>query len=79
MPFTDGVCAPFEEPIRSALLTLIQMRWLNAEKELSRADRELYERITDSSSPEFILNQPDYYGFYTYTLFRAAAPQDPIP
>jgi len=74
-PFTEGVCAPFGEPVRSALLALIQMRWLEAEKELSRADRLLYQRITDPSSPEFILSQPDYYGFYTYTLFRAAVPK----
>ncbi len=74
-PFTDGICAPFDEPVRRALLALIQMRWLEAEKELSRADRLLYKRITDPSSPEFILNQPDYYGFYTYTLFQAASPR----
>ena len=73
-PFTEGVCAPFEEPIRKALLALIRMRWLEAEKELSRADRRLYRRITDPSSPDFILNQPDYYGFYTYSLFQAKAP-----
>jgi ubiquinone/menaquinone biosynthesis C-methylase UbiE len=73
-PFTEGVCTPFDEPIRSALLTLIRMRWLEAEKELSRADRRLYQSITDPSSPDFILDRPDYYGFYTYTLFRAKAP-----
>jgi demethylmenaquinone methyltransferase/2-methoxy-6-polyprenyl-1,4-benzoquinol methylase len=74
-PFTEGILAPLEEPIRSALLTLIQMRWLEAEEELSRADLRLYQRITDPSSPEFILAQPDYYGFYTYTLFRAQIPK----
>ncbi|UCF99013.1 MAG: class I SAM-dependent methyltransferase, partial [Spirochaetaceae bacterium] len=73
-PFTEGVHTPFEESIRRALLTLIQMRWLEAESELGRADRRLYQRITDPSSPEFILDRPDYYGFYTYTLFRASAP-----
>jgi hypothetical protein len=51
------------------------MRWLEAEKELSRADLRLFQKITDPSSPEFILDQPDYYGFYTYTLFRARAPR----
>ena len=73
-PFTGGVCAPFDETVRSALLTLIQMRWLEAEKELGRSDRRLYQSITDPSSPDFILNKPDYYGFYTYTLFRSSAP-----
>ncbi len=73
-PFTEGVCAPLDESIRSALLTLIRMRWLEAEKELSSADRSLYQRITDPSSADFILDQPDYYGFYTYTLFQGIAP-----
>jgi SAM-dependent methyltransferase len=73
-PFTEGVCAPFAQPIRDALLSLIQMRWLEAEKELNREDRRLFQQITDPVSPEFILDQPDYYGFYTYTLFRAKAP-----
>ena len=73
-PFSAGVSAPLDEPTRDALLSLIQMRWLGAEKELSRTDRLLFRQITDSSSPDFILDQPDYYGFYTYTLFRATAP-----
>jgi hypothetical protein len=73
-PFTAGVSAPLDEPIHSALLSLIQMRWLEAEKELNRADRRLFQQITDPSSPEFILDQADYYGFYTYTLFQAKAP-----
>ena len=74
-PFSEGVSAPLEERIRRALLTLIETRWPGAEKELSPADRRLYRRITDPVSPEFILDQPDYYGFCTYTLFRAAAPE----
>jgi SAM-dependent methyltransferase len=74
-PFTRGVCAPMDEPIRLALLSLIKMRWLAAEKELSRSDLRLYRRITDPSSPDFILARSDYYGFYTYTLFRAEEPE----
>jgi len=74
-PFSEGVCAPLEDPIRRALLALFEMRWTGAEKELSPADRRLYRRITDPASPEFILDLPGYYGFYTYTLFRATAPE----
>jgi demethylmenaquinone methyltransferase/2-methoxy-6-polyprenyl-1,4-benzoquinol methylase len=73
-PFTEGVSAPFDESIGKALLTLIEMRWLKAERELSGPDRQLYERIIDPSSPDFILNRSDYYGFYTYTLFKGKTP-----
>ncbi|MBN2552948.1 MAG: methyltransferase domain-containing protein [Spirochaetales bacterium] len=73
-PFSQGICAPFDRPIRDALLTLIEMRWPGAEEELSRADRLLYRRITDPDSPDLIVDLPDYYGFYTYTLFRGRNP-----
>jgi len=74
-PFTVGVTAPLDEKLRRALLSLIRTRWLGAEKELGPSNRRLYRRITDPAAPDFVLSQPDYYGFYTYTLFRAAAPQ----
>ncbi len=61
--------------MRDALLALVQMRWPGAEKELSGEDRRLYLRITDPASSEFVLDQPDYYAFYTYSLFRAAVPK----
>jgi demethylmenaquinone methyltransferase/2-methoxy-6-polyprenyl-1,4-benzoquinol methylase len=73
-PFTEGVCAPFAEPIRMALVSLLEMRWSGAEEELTSTDRRLYRSLTDPSSPDFILNIPDYYGFYTYTLFRGKSP-----
>ena len=73
-PFSEGVRAPLSRPERAALIALIAMRWQGAEKELGRADRRLYLRLTDPASREFILNQPGYYGFYTYSLFEATAP-----
>jgi ubiquinone/menaquinone biosynthesis C-methylase UbiE len=73
--FTQDVCAPLDDPQRQALLTLMRMRWLEGVKELRRAERRLFQRITDPSSPEFILSLPDYCGFYTYTLFQAACPR----
>ncbi|MBN1837930.1 MAG: class I SAM-dependent methyltransferase [Spirochaetales bacterium] len=73
--FTQDISAPLDEKLRRALLALIEMRWLDAEKELCRADRRVYRRITDPGSADCIVDQPDYYGFYTYTLFRAAAPE----
>lgn len=74
-PFSGGVFAPFDERMRDALLALVQMRWPEAEKELSGKDRRLYLRITDPASSEFVLDQPGYYAFYTYSLFRAAVPK----
>jgi demethylmenaquinone methyltransferase/2-methoxy-6-polyprenyl-1,4-benzoquinol methylase len=50
------------------------MRWPDVEPELSKEDVELYRRLTDPDSPGFILNLPDYYGFYTYSVFRGWVP-----
>jgi demethylmenaquinone methyltransferase/2-methoxy-6-polyprenyl-1,4-benzoquinol methylase len=65
-----GSChAPLTEVDRAALAALIEMRWPGAERELEHADRLEFERLCDPKSPDYILQLPDYYGFFTYTLF----------
>jgi demethylmenaquinone methyltransferase/2-methoxy-6-polyprenyl-1,4-benzoquinol methylase len=61
--------APLDEDIRNALVALLEMRWKGAEAELSPQDRAAYRRLSQAESPDFILNQPDYYAFFTYSLF----------
>jgi len=68
--FTNTVHAPLTDEIREALAALIDMRWSGGESELSQEDRRLYQRLTNPDSPDFILNLPDYYAFYTHSLFR---------
>ena len=43
-------------------------KWLKSE--LSKEDRKEYRRLCLPDSPDFILNIPDYYAFFTYTMFR---------
>jgi demethylmenaquinone methyltransferase/2-methoxy-6-polyprenyl-1,4-benzoquinol methylase len=54
--------------------TLFEMRWPGAAEELPAADRAEFTRLCSPQSPDFILNAPDYYMLFTYTLFRAARP-----
>ena len=68
--FVGDVCAPLSEEIRSALTALIEMRWVDVEAELSEGDRAEYQRLCMPGSPDFILDIPDYYAFYTYSMFR---------
>jgi demethylmenaquinone methyltransferase/2-methoxy-6-polyprenyl-1,4-benzoquinol methylase len=68
--FTGDVFAPLSEEIRSALTALIEMRWVNVEGELSEGDWAEFQRLCLPESPEFILDLPDYYAFYTYSMFR---------
>jgi len=67
--FVRDIQAPLTEEIREALITLFQMRWPGAEPELPPEMRPLYRKLCTPGSPEFILNQADYYAFFTCTMF----------
>jgi len=67
--FADSFHAPLRREIRNALISLFHMRWPDVERELTSDDRAEFRRLCRSDSPDFILNLPDYYAFFTYTLF----------
>ena len=67
--FAGSAHAPLSDDIRNALIALFQMRWVGVESELTRDDWAEYQRLCQPESPDFILNLPDYYAFFTYTLF----------
>jgi len=75
MTFDCSVHAPLSPEIYQAMVDIIEMRWPNVELELLKEDYELYKRLTNPESPDFILNLPDYYGFYTYSVFRGWVPK----
>jgi len=68
--FAGSVHAPLSYDIRNALIALFQMRWVEVESELTRDDWAEYQRLCQPESPDFIVNLPDYYAFFTYSLFR---------
>jgi len=61
--------APLSEGIRNALVSLFDMRWPGAERELSHDDKKEFRRLCLTDSPDFILNLPDYYMHFSYTVF----------
>jgi hypothetical protein len=67
--FVSDVHAPLSDDTRSALTALFQMRWEGAQSEVSQEDWAEYQRLCQSESSDFILNLPDYYAFFTYSLF----------
>ena len=67
--FAGDAHAPLADHLRDALIGLFHMRWPGVEAELAPEDREAYQRLCLPESPEFILNQPDYYAFFTYSMF----------
>ena len=67
--FADSFYAPLSDEIRHALMDLFHMRWSNVAPELSSADLAEFQRLCLPDSPDFILNLPDYYALFTYTMF----------
>jgi len=67
--FADSFRAPLRDEVRLALVDLFDMRWPNVASELSPDDLAEFQRLCLPDSPDFILNLPDYYAFFTYTMF----------
>ena len=68
--FVGDVHAPLQDDIRNALVALFQMRWPGVEPELAEDDWADYQRLCLPESPDFILNHPNYYAFFTYSMFH---------
>jgi len=68
--FAGDAHAPLTDDLRSALIALFQMRWPGVESELTQGDWAEYQRLCLPESPDFILDHPDYYAFFTYSMFH---------
>ena len=67
--FAGDACAPLSDDLHNALIALFEMRWPNVELELTQEDWSEYQRLCLPESPDFILNHPDYYAFFTCSMF----------
>ena len=68
--FVGDAYAPLPDDSRRALIALLQMRWLGVDAELTNDERSEYKRLCQVASPDFIVDQPDYYAFFTYSMFH---------
>ena len=68
--FPGDISAPFGGNDRKALNYLFAMLWEESVDEMTAADRKKYRRLCLPGSPESVLNNVDYYGFYTYTVLK---------
>jgi demethylmenaquinone methyltransferase/2-methoxy-6-polyprenyl-1,4-benzoquinol methylase len=73
--FVETIQAPLEAGKRTAIASLFEMLWGSPQPDVSPADWNDYQRLCGPDSPDFILNLPEYYGFFTYSLFRGQVPQ----
>ncbi len=67
--FAGTVHAPLSEEDRMSLTELFKMRWSGLKKELSAEEFSEFKRLCSPDSAEFIVNLPDYYAFFTYSMF----------
>lgn len=72
--FAGDAHAPLSGDLRRALVALLQMRWPGVEAELAPEVWAEFQRLCRPESPDFILDLPDYYAFYTYSLFCGKVP-----
>jgi len=68
--FVGDAHAPLSNDMRSALMALLDMRWPGVQSELTPEDWAEFQRLCQPESPDFILDLPDYYAFFTYSMFR---------
>lgn len=68
--FVGSVSAPLQNDIRDALIALFDMRWAGAKSEVSGKEWAKFQRLCRPGSEELILDIPDYYAFFTYSLFQ---------
>jgi len=68
--FVGDAHAPLSDDMRSALMALLDMRWPGVQSELTPEDWAEFQRLCQPESPDFILDLPDYYAFFTYSMFR---------
>ena len=64
------VHAPLDDGVRRALISLFGMLWGEMMSRMDDTDREEYLRLTEPESPDFILDIPDYYAYFTYSMFE---------
>jgi demethylmenaquinone methyltransferase/2-methoxy-6-polyprenyl-1,4-benzoquinol methylase len=72
--FVGEVQNPLSSGERTVLISLFEMLWGNPQPETSPEEWRQYQQLCKPESPDFILDIPDYYGFFTYSMFRGRAP-----
>jgi demethylmenaquinone methyltransferase/2-methoxy-6-polyprenyl-1,4-benzoquinol methylase len=73
--FVGETQAPLGEGVRTALSSLLKMLWGMPQPEASAEDLAEYRRLCTPGTPDFILDIPDYYAFFTYSMFMGRVPQ----
>jgi len=72
--YAGDISGPLSHEEKEAVRAIFDMLWENARPAVSNDEWQLYQRISESGSEEYILDRPDYYGFFLYTCFEGYVP-----
>jgi demethylmenaquinone methyltransferase/2-methoxy-6-polyprenyl-1,4-benzoquinol methylase len=72
--FAGDVQAPLSGGERTALISLFEMLWGEPQPEVSPEDWAEFQRLCTPESADFILDIPEYYAFFTYSMFGGRVP-----
>ena len=67
--FVGDIQSPLSSGERTALTSLFQMLWGTPQPEASAEEQGDYKRLCTPESADFILDIPEYYAFFTYSMF----------
>lgn len=67
--FSADIQPPFDDTKRDGVMSLFNMFFTNANKEVSKELWDKYQKLTSPESPDSIFKQEGYAGFLTYTMF----------
>ena len=68
--FIEDIAGPLSDTDKTVLTAFFQMFWGEAKNEVIKEDWTLFSELCSPESDRCILNDPDYRGFFTYTLFQ---------
>jgi demethylmenaquinone methyltransferase / 2-methoxy-6-polyprenyl-1,4-benzoquinol methylase len=72
--FVAQVNAPMGPSLRDGMALLFEMLWADGIGHASQADFDEYRRLCSPTSPDFVVDVPEYCGFFTYTMFTGRVP-----
>jgi demethylmenaquinone methyltransferase/2-methoxy-6-polyprenyl-1,4-benzoquinol methylase len=73
--FVGDAHAPLGAENRAALAALFQMRWPDVRPELTPDEWATFQRLCLPESSEYLLDHPDYYAYFSYSMFRGQVAQ----
>jgi ubiquinone/menaquinone biosynthesis C-methylase UbiE len=67
--FNSYASNPMDKTIQEALINCFSMFWDSLKDHVSKIDYDSYQQLCNPNSKKFILNEFDYFGFQTYSVF----------